>query len=270
MQIGFFDSGIGGLTVLHEALRILPDEDYIYYADTMNVPYGVKPKEVVRKYIFEAVEFIVQQGVKAVVIACNTATSAAIEDLRKQYNIPIIGMEPAVKPAVEKSRNKNKRVLVTATQLTLKEEKLKNLIARVDDEHIIDLLPLSELVEFCESGEFREEIVLPYLKAQLLQYDMDEYGTIVLGCTHFPFYKDMIEKIVPDDIDIIDGAIGTVNHLKSILADMNRIHDGRGKITFYNSGQQVTDPVGLAKFDKLLDRITRTNERCKRCEIHKK
>ena len=90
MQIGFFDSGIGGITVLYDTLKILPNEDYIYYADTLNVPYGQKTKEEVKKYIFNAIEFIIDQGVKAIVIACNTATSVAIEELRAKYNIPII------------------------------------------------------------------------------------------------------------------------------------------------------------------------------------
>ena len=128
MKIGFFDSGIGGITVLNEAIKQLPNEDYIYFADTDNTPYGVKPKDEVKKYILAAIDFIYAKGVDAIVIACNTATSIAIEDLREKYNIPILGMEPAVKPAIEKNHSTNKRVLVTATPLTLKEEKLKNLM----------------------------------------------------------------------------------------------------------------------------------------------
>jgi len=144
--IAFFDSGIGGVTVLHEALRLMPDEDYIYYADTLNAPYGIREKHEVKKLVYDAVDFIVRKDVKAVVIACNTATSAAVEDLRRLYSIPIIGMEPAVKPAVEKNGREHKRVIVTATPLTLKEEKLLNLIDRIDNEHIVDLLPLPDLV----------------------------------------------------------------------------------------------------------------------------
>lgn len=167
MKIGFFDSGIGGITVLYDTVKILPDEDYIYYADTLNVPYGPKPKDEVKKYIFSAIDFIIGQGVKAIVIACNTATSVAIEELRSKYSIPIIGMEPAVKPAIEKNKDLNKRILVTATALTLKEEKLQNLIYKLDNEHIVDLLPLPGLVQFSERLEFNEEVVLPYLEEQL-------------------------------------------------------------------------------------------------------
>lgn len=255
MQIGFFDSGIGGITVLHEALKILPHEDYIYYADTSNVPYGPKPKDEVKKYIFDAVEFIVQQGVKALVIACNTATSIAIEDLRLKYNIPIIGMEPAVKPAVENNENINKRILVTATALTLKEEKLKNLIEKLDNEHIVDSLPLPGLVQFSEKFEFNEQVISDYLKDELYNYDLDKYGTIVLGCTHFSFYKDVFRRLLPSNISIIDGNNGTVKNLKRTLEAMNSVNEGSGKITFYNSGDKIEDNIKLEKYNGLFKRL---------------
>jgi len=255
MQIGFFDSGIGGITVLHDCLKILPHEDYIYYADTLHVPYGSKTKNEVKKYVFDAVEFIIQKGVKALVVACNTATSIAIEDLRIKYTIPIIGMEPAVKPAIVKNKQLNKRVLVTATALTLKEEKLKNLIAKLDNEHMVDLLPLPELVYFSEKCEFNEQVVLPYLHEQLLRYDLNEYEAIVLGCTHFSFYKDMFRKLLPLSIDIIDGNIGTVENLKRTLERMKALNEGNGKITYYNSGSEVNDNENLLKYSELLHRL---------------
>jgi len=258
MSIGFFDSGIGGITVLYEAVKMLPHEDYIYYADTLNVPYGSKPKAEVQKYIFNAIEFISQQGVKAIVIACNTATSVAIEELRVKYSIPIIGMEPAVKPAVEK--NKNKRILVTATALTLREEKLQNLITKLDNEHLVDLLPLPGLVQFAESFEFDEQKVLPYLKAQLTEYDLSDYETIVLGCTHFSFYKHMFRKLLPSDIDIIDGNIGTVKNLKKNLEEMNTLNEGSGKIIFYNSGFRIQDKAKLDKYRELFKNLDAVNE----------
>lgn len=259
MQIGFFDSGVGGITVLHAALKMLPNEDYIYYADTLNVPYGPKPKDEVKKHIFNAVEFIIQQQVKAIVIACNTATSVSIEDLRSKYTIPIIGMEPAVKPAVEKNKNANKRVLVTATALTLKEEKLQNLIAKLDNEHIVDLLPLPGLVQFSERFEFNEQIVLPYLQEQLSKYDVSKYETIVLGCTHFSFYTDMFRKLLPSHTNIIDGNIGTINNLKRTLEEMNSLNEGKGNIIFYNSGFKVEDKTKLDEYSKLFKRLDDIN-----------
>ncbi len=260
MKIGFFDSGIGGITVLHDTLKILPREDYIYYADTLHVPYGPKPKDEVKQYIFNAVEFISQQGVKAIVIACNTATCVAIKELRDKYSIPIIGMEPAVKPAIEKNKDTTKRVLVTATALTVKEEKLQNLIAKFDNEHVIDLLPLPGLVEFSEILEFDEEVVLPYLEEQLLKYDLNNYETIVLGCTHFSFFKDMFRKILPSQVDIIDGNLGTAKNLKRILKESNSLNERKGSITFYSSGFKVEDNAELDKYKRLLERLDTINE----------
>lgn len=255
MKIGLFDSGIGGITVLYDTLKMLPNEDYIYYADTMNVPYGPKLKNQVKQYIFAAVDFIINEGVKAIVIACNTATSVAIEELRAKYDIPIIGMEPAVKPAVKKNTNAAKRVLVTATQLTLKEEKLQNLITRIDNDHIVDLLPLPGLVEFAEGFEFSQQAVMPYLTEQLSKYELEKYETIVLGCTHFSFFKDSLRKVLPVHIDIIDGNQGTVKNLKRILENRGCLHEGSGKVEFYNSGQLVTQKEKLDQYSYLLKRL---------------
>lgn len=260
MKIGFFDSGIGGITVLYDTLKVLPNEDYIYYADTLNVPYGPKSKDEVKKYIFNAIDFISEQGVKAIVIACNTATSIAIEELRAKYSIPIVGMEPAVKPAVEKNTDIHKRVLVTATELTLKEEKLNSLIAKLDNKHIVDLLPLPGLVQFSEKLEFNEEIVLPYLNEQLLKYDLSNYETVVLGCTHFSYFKDMFRTLFPSHVNIIDGNIGTAKNLKRILKEMNSLNEGNGNITLYNSGCKIEDKAELDKYNRLFKRLDTINE----------
>lgn len=252
MRIGFFDSGIGGMTVLQQALRYLPNEDYIFYADTLHVPYGEKPKEEVRQYIFNAVDFIANQGVKALVIACNTATSIAVEDLRKKYDFPILGIEPAVKPAVQKSEGKRKKVLVLATNLTLREEKFHNLVKSIDHHDIVESLPLPGLVQLAENFEFSEEKVLPYLREQLSSFDLKQYGTIVLGCTHFPYFKNSLKKLFNEDVDIISGSIGTAKNLRRILEARNQINDGTGDITFYKSGYKVEDQDTLSKYKKLL------------------
>ena len=253
MTIGFFDSGIGGITVLHEALKSHISDEYIYYADTLNAPYGTKSKDDVKKYVSGAIDFIASLKVSAIVIACNTATSVAIEDIRKTYTIPIIGMEPAVKPAIKIAESAHKRVLVTATPLTLKEKKLKDLIDQIDNEHIVDLLPLPELVDFAENFEFKEDVVGDYLTKKLSEYDLNKYGTIVLGCTHFVFYKNLFKKIIPDHIDVIDGNIGTINNLKNILNSMETSPvDAKAKIKWYASGKQVDDIKKLAGFELLL------------------
>ncbi|MFW5982014.1 MAG: glutamate racemase [Halanaerobiaceae bacterium] len=215
MRIAFFDSGMGGITVLKDALKFMPEENYLYYADTENVPYGTKERAEVREYIFKAVEFIFKKNIDVLIIACNTATSIAIKDLRAKYTIPIIGMEPAVKPAVE--RCGNKRVLVTATPLTLKEDKYENLVSRLKADNIVDSLALPELVEMAENFQFNKTFVRNYLLEKLSAYNLDLYSTIVLGCTHFIYYKNLFARILPKHIDIIDGNRGTINHLLRLL-----------------------------------------------------
>lgn len=253
MKIGIFDSGIGGLTVLKEALRILPGESYLYYADSANVPYGPKDKETVRKYIFDAVAFMAFRGVKALVIACNTATSIAAEDLRREYSFPILGMEPAVKPAIGK--HTGKRVLVLATALALKEEKFKSLVGRLDSENIVDSRPMPGLVDFAEALVFDRDTVLSYLKKEFAQMDLGSYGTVVLGCTHFPYYRDIIRELFADDTEIIDGNEGTVRHLATVLRDKGLLGaGGSGTTEFFITGGK---PAERSRFDsclKVLDR----------------
>jgi len=256
MKIGFFDSGIGGMTVLYHALRLLPKENYIYYADTLHVPYGEKSKDDIKKYVFEAVEFISQQNIKALVIACNTATSAAAQELRAKYDFPIIGIEPAVKPAIIKSQEKGTRVLVLATNFTLKEEKFNNLVNELDSDHIVDRLALPGLVRFAEQFEFNEEVVLPYLTSQLAPYKLHQYGAVVLGCTHFPLYKDMLKKLLPEKVDIIDGGIGTAENLKKTLEKANQIHEGIGEIEYYISGKKLENEQTLQQYAKLFERLS--------------
>lgn len=255
MKIGFFDSGIGGLTVLSEALKRLPHHDYLYYADTLHAPYGPKPKEEVRGYIFEAIEFLVRKGADIIVIACNTATSIAVNDLREKYQIPIIGMEPAVKPAIEWVQESGKRVLVTATPLTLKEEKLHHLIERLDQSHVTDLLPLPDLVRFAESFDFSPETVVPYLKKQLVDYQISDYGAIVLGCTHFPLFASSFKEVFEPGIELIDGSVGTVTHLSNIIDTMKGETSKTPTVTFYQSGREITEANEIKGFNRILNQI---------------
>ncbi|WP_127591284.1 glutamate racemase [Paenibacillus lautus] len=249
MRIAFFDSGLGGLTVLSEAMKELPNEDFLFYADTLHVPYGTKAKEDVKSYIHHAMETIMKEEVKAIVVACNTATSMAISDLRKAYPIPVIGMEPAVKPAVEISRSSGKRILVLATPLTLKESKYRDLVRRVDSMHIVDSLPLPELVEHCEALNFDQKVMNAYFTKQFESFDMNEYGTIVLGCTHYPFYKRILSDLLPDHIRIIDGSKGTVNRLIQVLSDHDLLSSsGSQDVKLLNSSQstEYTDKMEKA------------------------
>lgn len=224
-RIAFFDSGLGGITVLKEAMTQLPHEQFLYYADTKHVPYGSKPKEDVKRFILDAAADIMRNDIKALVVACNTATSIAIAELRVRYAIPIVGMEPAVKPAVEMNRPLGRRVLVLATALTLRESKYHELVNRVDDLSIVDSLPLPELVPYCEALQFDEAVLADYFRRQFEPYDLNEYGTLVLGCTHYPFYRQLLAKLVPPHISIIDGSRGTVRRLRELLSAHSLLND---------------------------------------------
>ncbi len=250
--IGIFDSGVGGLTVLHSALTEFPEENFIYYADTRHVPYGTKPKEEVRDYIFRAVSFLEKMNIKALVLACNTATSIAVNELRSSYDFPIIGMEPAVKPAVE--RTKNKRVLVLATQLTLQEQKFKDLVAKVDNEKIVDFMALPELVELAERFVFDPQVVVPILRDKLSGVSPETFGTVVLGCTHFLFFKKSFRELFSSFADIIDGNEGTVRHLKNTLQSKNLLsNQGSGHVDYFESGISVKDTDPFKKYLMWLD-----------------
>ena len=236
MKIGIFDSGMGGLSVLHRALRMIPEADFLYYADEEHVPYGEKTREQVRGYIDEIIAFMIKKQVDAIVIACNTATSVATKEYRSQFPLPIVGMEPAVKPAVSDT-SCTKRILVTATPVTIREEKLQNLLHQVDQHHQVDLLPLPRLVEFAEAGQFNDGQAEAYLREVLAPYDLSHYCTVVLGCTHFNYFKDSLNKILPEDIAIIDGSMGTVNNLQNVLAEKNLLEQNTGRVQYYTSSR---------------------------------
>lgn len=221
LKIGFFDSGLGGITVLSEALRRLPNENFVYMADTLHVPYGTKTPQEVLGYVKASVQTILKEDIKALVIACNTATSIAVAELRKEYKFPIIGMEPAVKPAVEMNRANGKRVLVLATPLTLKQSGYAALVSRVDDHGSVDSLPLPELVQYCEQLNFDRTELFNYFNHRLSSFNLDVYGTVVLGCTHYPFYKEILRELLPSHIQLIDGSQGTVKRLKQVLSERN-------------------------------------------------
>ena len=218
LKIGVFDSGMGGISVLNECYRRLDGVSYVFYADTDNVPYGDKSNSQIFKYTKNAFDFLLGQGVSAIVIACNTATSVAVARLRSMYyareGLSIIGMEPAVKPAVETAK---KRIMVTATPVTLREAKLKNLIDKVDSLHRVDMMPLPGLVKFAEKEQFEGDEVEAYLRECFEDTDVEKYSSVVLGCTHFVYFKPVFRKIFGSDIVLIDGAEGTVRHLGNLL-----------------------------------------------------
>jgi glutamate racemase len=234
--IGFFDSGVGGLSVLKEAIKLMPNEQYIYFGDSKNAPYGVREVDDVRKLTYNAVEFLVEKGAKAIVIACNTATSAAVSALRITYpSMPIVGIEPAVKPAVNLKRMGP--IIIMATPVTLKEKKFNMLIERYRNEAEIIPMPCPGLMDFIEGGNVKGREVEEYIRDKYESFNGKEIGSIVLGCTHYPFIRPVIEEILGDDIPIIDGGLGTSIELMRRLKEKDLINDSsiEGKVHIYNS-----------------------------------
>lgn len=220
MKIAFFDSGVGGLTIFKEAFKSIK-ADYIYFADNLNTPYGVKSKETVKKIVIENIKKIINYGTDIIVIACNTATSVAINDLRKKFKDKcIIGTEPAVKVAVDKHLN-DKKILICATTLTTKEEKMKKLIEKLDVKDSTSFVPLDKLVNFAEKLDFKSFEVKKYLKEKFINIDFNKYSHIVLGCTHFPLFKDVISELLPDNMEIVDSTNGVVNNVKNSIIKLN-------------------------------------------------
>ena len=236
--IGVFDSGMGGLSVVREILRQLPREQVVYYGDSANAPYGVKSVPVVRELSFAVVRQLLECHVKAIVIACNTATSAAVNELREAYELPIIGMEPALKVACDRGGGAPQRIIVAATLLTLKERKFAALMDRFRCEHIIFPQPCPRLVDIVEEGRLGDqELVMRTLHGYFDRYKSSYIDSLVLGCTHFVFYRKNLRELFAPDTAIIDGNEGTVKHLANTLAQRDDLAppDSPGGVVVLNS-----------------------------------
>ena len=251
LPIGVFDSGLGGLSVLKALYQVLPNEDYIYYGDSANAPYGTRSDDEVYHLSKKIVEmFINKYHVKAIVIACNTATSAAAKRLRAQYDLPIIGLEPALKPAVEE--NPQSEILVMATSLTLKGNKFNEAMHHYLDKATIVKVPAPALVEDVEHGDLTSPKVYDYLHKLLDQYlKNNDVKAVVLGCTHFPFVQTAIQNVVGKDIKIYDGSFGVAHQLKNQLMKLDELNPNvqKGKIQLHNSN---SNPGEIELSHKLL------------------
>ncbi len=250
MKIGIFDSGIGGLSVLHYACKAFDKNHYLYYADKKNVPYGTKTKEEVITYTKEAVEFLIKEGAQIIIIACNTATSVAIQELRDSFDVPILGMEPAVKIAVEHYHEK--RILVSATPITVNSTKVHNLIKRVDTHQQVDLIALPKLVTFAESYNFDNKEVEHYLVDAFKNINFKEYSSLVLGCTHFNYFKSLLRKLVGSNVHFVDGNQGVVHHLMHVSKEHLLTEDQESKCDFYYSSSKVVEEEELSRIKQCL------------------
>lgn len=257
--IGIFDSGLGGISVLKEMRLLMPQEHFLYFGDSAYAPYGIKEKEEITKRCIAICDDLVARGVKAIVVACNTATSACVDVLRARYALPIIGMEPALKVACE--LGKQQHIIVMATPLTLKEEKFAKLMERFQDDHVIYRQPCPRLVEIVEQDELgNRELVFAQLQEYLFRYDLSKIDSIVLGCTHFVFYRSYFEELLPAHIHLIDGNHGTGMHLKELLIQSGQLcTHGKGSVHIENS---CPDESLIRLCEKLLGGIDHERKEC--------
>ncbi len=236
LPIGIFDSGIGGLTVLRHIRENMPSESVVYVADRAHIPYGSKSDHFIRSRSIAITEFLLSQPVKAIVVACNTATAVAIHTLRDQYDIPIIGMEPGVKPAIRQSRNGNIGIL--ATEGTLGSGKFKVLLERHANGSDVFIRPCHGWVEHIEAGDQQETLTMAIIEETLAPLLAKDIDTLVLGCTHYPFLIDNIRKAVGDEILIIDTGQAVAIHLQRRLEMQDLLCDAtaEGNEAFWCSG----------------------------------
>lgn len=217
--IGIMDSGVGGLSVFREIRKLLPDEHYIYYADNAHCPYGEKTPEYIRERLHSITDFFILRGAEAVVLACNTATAAAIEDLRSSYDIPFVGMEPAVKPAALGTKTGVIGVLATAG--TLKGSKYLNTKGRFEDHVKIVERVGKGFVELVEAGKLTGPKAESVVKAALEPLLAEGADRIVLGCTHYPFLLETLRKVAAElghgDVEFIDPAPAVAKRLVQVL-----------------------------------------------------
>ena len=237
--VGFLDSGLGGISVLGEALRLLPNENYVYYGDTLHIPYGDKPPQAVYRYAHAAVEKLIARGAKAIVIACNTATSVAAAQLRRELALPIIGMEPALKPA--SLLPGEGAVLVMATRNTLQLPKFQALMSLYGQDAIP--LPCSGLMECVEAGELSGARVEGLLCQLFAPYRNRPIKAVVLGCTHYPFLRKTISRFFGPDVPLVDGNTGTVRQLGRRLEAENLLGPGPGGNVAFLSSLPGEEPI---------------------------
>ncbi|MCR5691704.1 MAG: glutamate racemase [Eubacterium sp.] len=251
LPIGFMDSGLGGLSVMREALKLMPNEDFIYYGDSANAPYGTKDPDLIRDLTFRVVDQLLEEGIKGLAIACNTATSAAVRYLRQMYpDLPLVGIEPAIKPAVESSHGGE--ILVMATPMTIQQDKFQKLLAIYRQDARILPVPCAGLMEFVEKGDLDGEFLDAYFKEHLSPYLSKDTETVVLGCTHYPFLKPHLQEFLGPDIRLIDGSYGTSKELKRRLEEKDLLHQEERErtITIKNS---LPNPEMIERSYKLLN-----------------
>ncbi|MBD5559990.1 MAG: glutamate racemase [Clostridia bacterium] len=245
LPIGIFDSGMGGLSVLREAVHLLPDESYIYFGDDRNAPYGTKDEQTIRELSLGCAEFLDRQGVKAMVVACNTATSVVVQTMRERYQVPVVSMEPAVKPPADKYSGGT--IAVFATPATLRQPRYQALVTRLGLETRVRNIACDGLAGLVEEEELGSEKIRSYVRERLsvLRAEADVCA-LVLGCTHYTFVSDVFAQeaagTLRGALEIFDGVGGTVRRLRQVLAERDLLAPAAsgGNISLYTSGGEDT------------------------------
>ena len=231
--IGVFDSGLGGISVLRHLVRLLPEEKFLYFGDSANAPYGTKTKEEVKNLTFAAAKKLMDRGIKALVVACNTATSAAIRELREAYpHLIIVGIEPALKLAADKYPGGTLGVM--ATPMTLREEKFAALMKRYEGSCRVYKLPAPGLVELIESGKADSAETEELLK-KLFAGCPETLDALVLGCTHYPFASESLRRVLGEKTALLDGGDGTARETRRRLEKAGLLRTGTGEVILENS-----------------------------------
>lgn len=235
--IGIFDSGIGGVSVLREIRTLLPEEDLLYFGDSANLPYGEKSMEQIRSLSERVIRFLLAHKCKLIVIACNTASAAALKYLRSQYPETVfVGMEPAVKPAAEQTQTGV--VGVIATTATFQGELFASVVERFAREVRVLHQPCPGLVQQIEAGKLDTPDTETMLRGWLRPMIDQHIDALVLGCTHYPFVRPVLQKILGEKVRIIDPAPAIARRVKSLLGEAGQLHTGGGKgeTVYYTSG----------------------------------
>jgi len=241
--IGVFDSGLGGISVLRELVCQLPHEDFLYFGDSANAPYGPRSAGEVRTLSRAAAVRLLDAGCKALVVACNTATAAAISLLRGTWpEVPVVGIEPALKPAA--AHREGARVLVLATEMTLRENKFSKLLERYGRGALVSCLAAPGIVEFVERGETDGPALDAYLRELLAPYRGEPLDAVVLGCTHFPFARRAIARALGRPVAFYDGAPGTARETRRRLEASGLLssRSGQGRVELTNSRADMLVP----------------------------
>lgn len=234
--IGILDSGVGGLTIWREIVKELPNEPTIYLADSKNCPYGTRSEEEIYHLAKRLARFLLGQKVKLIVVACNTITVSCIDKLREEFKeVPIVGTVPAIKTAAKESKNKKIGILSTFT--TAQSRYQKNLIDKFAKDCEIVSISASELVPYVERGEIEEEKVQRLTKKILKKFLLKDVDTIVIGCSHFPFLKRVIQEVMGDKVTILDSGEAIARQVRRVLTNDNILSLlNKSSYEFYTTG----------------------------------